>query len=262
MVRPSKGTRMSPIVLHIPHASQTIPEDVRSTFLPDAVTIEHELLIMTDAWTEEVVAGFGPEAARVIFPVSRLVVDPERFRDDADEPMAARRMGATYTRLSTGEPLRTLGETERRRLMETYYDPHHARLENAVADALMRFDCCIIVDVHSFSSTPLPHEPDQTVPRPELCIGFDRFHSPFAKTAALWRICEENGFCVDLNRPFSGSIVPHRYWNADRRVRSLMLEIRRDLYMIEATGRKRTDFSAIAGRLCSLIGRFTRCWAS
>jgi hypothetical protein len=52
--------------------------------------------------------------------------------------MAARGMGATYTQLSTGQPLRILSETERRRLVETYYDPHHATLENAVTDALTR----------------------------------------------------------------------------------------------------------------------------
>jgi hypothetical protein len=33
--------------------------------------------------------------------------------------MAARGMGATYTQLSTGQPLRILGETERCRLAET-----------------------------------------------------------------------------------------------------------------------------------------------
>jgi N-formylglutamate amidohydrolase len=144
--------------------------------------------------------------------------------------------------------------------METYYDPHHARLENAVADALMRFSRCLIIDVHSFSSTPLSHEPNQTIPRPEICIGFDRFHSPFDDVADLRRICEASQFGVDFNRPFSGSIVPHRYWNADRRVRSFMVEIRRDLYMDEGTAFKRTDFFAIAGQLCSLIEEFARRW--
>jgi N-formylglutamate amidohydrolase len=177
----------------------------------------------------------------------------QRFRNDDDEPMAARGMGAIYTRFSTGEPLRVLGETERGRLMNAYYDPHHTKLENAAADALKRFDRCLIIDVHSFSSTPLPHEPDQTIPRPELCIGFDRFHSPFDDPAEVWRICKENRFSLDLNRPFSGSIVPHRYWNADQRVRSFMREIGRDLYMVEATGLKRTNFSAFACQLCGLI---------
>jgi N-formylglutamate deformylase len=127
---------MSPVVLHIPHASMSIPEDVRSTFLLDDAAIERELLVMTDHFTDEIVAGFRAEVDRVIFGVSRLVVDPERFPDDVDEPMAARGMGATYTRLSFGEPLRVLSATERRRLMETYYYPHHARLEASPATRL------------------------------------------------------------------------------------------------------------------------------
>lgn len=251
---------MSPIILHVPHASRTIPKEVRSTFLPDDETIERELLIMTDAWTDEIVAEFHPEAERMIFPVSRLVVDPERFRNDADEAMAARGMGATYTRLSTGAPLRVLSTADRRQLLEAYYDPHHTRLERAAEQSLSRHGHCLIIDVHSFSATPLPHEPDQTVPRPEVCIGFDQFHSPFANAADIWRECEKNYFRADINRPFNGSIMPQRYWNADARVRSFMLEIRRDLYMDETTGLKRADFAVIAARICGLIHELARCW--
>ena len=111
---------MSPIVLHIPHASKEIPVGVRSTFLPCDEKIERELLLLTDAWTDEIVARIALDVTRVIFPVSRLVVDPERFSDDADEPMAARGMGAVYTKLSTGEPLRVLSLAEQRELMATY----------------------------------------------------------------------------------------------------------------------------------------------
>jgi N-formylglutamate amidohydrolase len=96
---------MSSIILHIPHASRAIPKDVRSTLLPGDERIARELLVMTDAWTDEILAHFRPEAERVIFPVSRLVVDPERYPNDVDEPMAARGMGAIYTlngRTTTG----------------------------------------------------------------------------------------------------------------------------------------------------------------
>jgi len=249
---------MSFMVLHIPHASRTIPDDVRASFLPDDTAIERELLALTDAFTDEIVADFHSEAERVIFPVSRLVVDPERFPDDANEPMAAHGMGATYTRLSTGEPLRVLDDAGRRRLMETYYHPHHARLESAVAGALDRHGHCLILDVYSFPSTPLPREPDQRIPRPEICVGFDDFHSPFADGAAVLRVCAAMGFTADINRPFAGSIVPSRYWNADARVKSFMVEIRRDLYMSEATGMKRADFAATATRVCALMEELVR----
>jgi hypothetical protein len=64
---------------------------------------------MTEAWTDRLVADLHLPAQRLVFPVSRLVVDVERFPDDEDEPMAGRGMGAVYTRLSSGERLRDLG---------------------------------------------------------------------------------------------------------------------------------------------------------
>src|SRR5271157_791502 len=112
---------MRPVVLHIPHSSRFIAPEVRATLLPSVERIEHELLILTDAWTDQIVEGLALDAKRIIFPVSRLVVDPERFSRDEDEPMAKKGMGATYTKLSSGETLRVLSKGERRQLMETYY---------------------------------------------------------------------------------------------------------------------------------------------
>ena len=61
---------------------------------------------MTDAFTDELFAPTSFEAARVVFPISRLVCDVERFPDDADEPMALRGMGAVYVKTTDGRPLR------------------------------------------------------------------------------------------------------------------------------------------------------------
>lgn len=61
-------------------------------------------------------------------PVSRLVLDVERFEEDVREPMAA-----VYTRTSSGRPLRRpLGPSAREALLERWYRPHHRRLENLV----------------------------------------------------------------------------------------------------------------------------------
>ena len=53
-----------------------------------------ELLRMTDDYTH------------VIFPVSRLIIDPERFLDDLMEAMSEVGMGVIYTRTSDGRVLR------------------------------------------------------------------------------------------------------------------------------------------------------------
>jgi N-formylglutamate deformylase len=55
--------------------------------------------------------------------------------------------------------------------------PHHLALSRAVEDELNAQGLSLIVDCHSFPSTPLPYEMDQDPSRPDICIGVDHFHS-------------------------------------------------------------------------------------
>src|SRR6266478_6585509 len=93
-------------VLHIPRSSRRVPAEERLTILLDDTELNNELLRMTDAYTDELFPITPAEAGRVIFPLSRLVCDVERFPSDEHEPMAARGMGVTYTRTSMGGALR------------------------------------------------------------------------------------------------------------------------------------------------------------
>lgn len=244
---------LSQLVIHVPHSSTFIPTDERSALLPDDATLSQELLRMTDAWTDRLADGVRLEAARIVFPVSRLVVDVERFPDDALEPMAAKGMGAVYTRLSTGEPLRREDAAERARIMARWHYPHHARLCAAVEAALSAQGHCLILDIHSFPSRPLPHEPDQTSNRPEICIGLEPLHSPFENEEQILKICQRFNFQSEINRPFSGSIVPAEYYGINSSVTSLMIEVRRDLYMSEITGAALSEFDRVTARICRLI---------
>ena len=95
-----------------------------------------------------------------MLPVNRLVVDPERFSDDSQEPMSQVGMDVT-TRKSLRQPLREQSSQEKRQeLLERYYTPHHQELTEVVEESLLINDHCLIIDSHSFSALPLPYEPN------------------------------------------------------------------------------------------------------
>jgi N-formylglutamate amidohydrolase len=146
-------------VLHIPHSSRWVPAEVRQTILLDDAALNNELLRMTDAYTDELFPTTPVEVGRVIFPLSRLVCDVERFPSDENEPMAARGMGVSYTRTSVGEVLRVQPDAvERQALLDRWYWPHHSTLQHLVNDVAVSSGVCLIVDCHSFPSVALPYE--------------------------------------------------------------------------------------------------------
>ena len=163
-----------PILLHIPHSRTEIPPDLLPAFLVEPAELDAELLRMTDRHTDELF--HLPGADRLVFPVSRLVVDPERFPDDADEPMAERGMGAVYTRTHDGRPLKNV--LDREALLRRFYDPHHEALGRWARKAVEEHGTALIVDCHSFPSEPLPCDLNQARPRPDMNVGTDPFHTP------------------------------------------------------------------------------------
>jgi len=234
-------------VLHLPHDAADIPADVREQFLLDDRELEREVLRMTDHHTVDLF-GAQPAAGRVArAPVSRLVVDVERFEDDAQEPMAAAGMGAVYTHTSSGSPLRRpLDLSEREALLARWYRPHHRRLEQLVEDAVRQHGRALVLDAHSFPSKPLPYEHAASANRPDICIGTDPFHTPAPLRDAFVSAFAALGFRVAVDTPFSGALVPARYYRRDPRVQSVMVEINRRLYLDETTGLPAADFAAVA----------------
>lgn len=241
-------------VLHIPHASVLIGDDIRASFSIDEAALADEVLAMTDWFTHELFSLEGPLSASVVYPVSRLVVDPERFVDDDIEPMASRGMGAVYTHTSQCTALRhPLDAQAREQLLDLYYRPHHARLTSAVDSALRTWHSCLVIDCHSFGSKPKPYELDQSPWRPDICLGTDAYHSPPALVDAAEQMFADAGFSVALDRPFSGALVPSAHYHRDSRVMALMVEVNRGIYMNELSGERLDSFDALRERLQRVI---------
>jgi N-formylglutamate amidohydrolase len=240
------------MILHIPHASKVIPGTLRDQIVLSDEELAAELLRMTDAFTDELFVC--PGTARVVFPISRLLVDAERFVDDASEPMSAVGMGVIYTHTAfAGWLKRELSAGERRRLIADYYEPHHEKLRQAVEAELSFQPQALIVDCHSFPRQPLPCDRDQSVPRPDFCIGTEDLHTPEWLTKTAIQAIKGRGFSVEQNRPYAGSIVPMQFYRKDHRVQSILIEVCRDLYMDEKSGQKNEGFGRMRSALGSIL---------
>jgi len=245
--------------VHIPHSSTLIPEDLRRTFLPSDAELEQELLRLTDRFTDELFAVDAELAAPVVFGVSRLVVDPERFADDAQEPMVARGMGAVYTATTDGAALRgPVTLAERTELLARFYQPHHAALEAATQRVIDANGGCLIIDAHSFPSESLPCDMSQERPRPDICIGTDPFHTPEWLAADAVAGFKARGLEVTVNRPYAGALVPARWYGRDPRVSAVMIEVNRSLYMDELTGERADGFAEMREAVASVLETLMR----
>ena len=206
--------------------------DVLDQFLIGREELESENRLLTDHATDRIFRNAFPLANSVVFPVSRLAVDAERFIDDYQEPMAKTGMGVIYTHGTRRQPIRRdLTPEERRSLLSRYYHPHHQELDQAVQRQLDEHGKCLILDCHSYPPEALPYEHHPDARRPEFCLGTDDFHSPEELISSVENKLTAQKFSVARNEPFRGCMVPTKYYQRDRRVRSLMIEINRSLYM-------------------------------
>ena len=248
---------MTPLLLHLPHDSSAIPAEAAADFLLTSEELRQELLLLTDWHTADLYAADANPVEVVRAEVSRFVVDVERFPDDRDESCAKVGMGATYVRTCAGQPLRVLTTERRAELMERYYWPHHRRLDEAAAERLARFGRCVILDAHSFPTGPLLTQVDFSAP-PEIGIGTQAGHTAPELLALAEDFFRRHGFVVGVNVPFSGTMVPNRFFGKDPRVQSLMIEVRRDLYMDEATAERHAGFARIQSVLKEFRGELVR----
>jgi N-formylglutamate deformylase len=86
-------------------------------------------------------------------------------------------------------------------------------------------------------------------PRPPVCVGTDRYHTP----AALISAAKAAFVDVALDTPFAGCYVPLEFYGREPAVTAVMIEIRRDGYMIEPGGPPTPGLSSIASRLAALL---------
>ena len=61
------------------------------------------------------------------------------------------------------------------------------------------------------------------------------------------------GWRVKRDSPFAGTFVPGGFYQTDERVHSVMIEVRRGLYMDEASGKRLRDFGAVGAAIVAAV---------
>ena len=209
---------------------------------------------MSDHHTFDLFCGEVDPSQVVRAEVSRLVIDVGRFNDDTHEPMRSFGMGIVYDHTHDGKQLRhPIAPSERQALKQAWYEPHHIRLNALTHDCLQKHGKCLIVDGHSFASEALPYEQPRYNRRPQICIGTHELHTPAWLQDKLEDAFWQQSYSVGVNVPFAGCMVPSEFYGKDPRVMSVMLEIRKDLYLDEKTTEKNVNFERVAQSIRTVL---------
>jgi len=201
---------------------------MKDDYLLSSKQLEDETKVMADMFTNDLFGEAFREHGGLILDVSRVFLDVERFRDDTLEPMAKRGMGLAYTKTSMLEDLRRLKYKDR--ILEIY-DAYHSALDRLVEQKLLRYSRCLIIDCHSFPSKPRPYQIVTDYEHIDICIGFEDLHKDESAVEIFRDNFCKKGYAVEYNTPYLGSMVSNRHYGKDKRVKSVMIELNRRIYM-------------------------------
>ena len=222
---------MNNIVLHIPHSSPYIP--FYDGFIVWKQAINDEINQLTDWFTDEL---FDLPVPKIVTPFSRVFCDVERFEDDSLEVMSRTGMGMCYTHLDNGELMRVVEPGLRERINSEFYFPHHQALEAMTTELLHNYGHVTVIDCHSFLDLPLNRDLNQDMPRPDFCLGIDEYHTPKDLYLPVQDFLTSLGYKVLINNPYAGTIIPMKYYQKNKDVNGLMIEVNRKLYMTNSNG--------------------------
>lgn len=229
---------MKKLVLHIPHSSTEIP--LLDGYVSTHHEIQHEIIKLTDWYTDDLFDSQVDD--KIVTPFSRIFCDVERFADDELEVMSKFGMGVLYEKFDNGNQLRVVTPELKSDVLNNYYWIHHNEFRNAVKTSLEQTKSCLILDCHSFPSSPLTRAIVKDEIRPDFNIGTDSYHTPKHIIDESINYFETKGYTLGVDTPYSGSIVPMEYYQKDSRVTSIMLEINRGLYLKKNTNEKSESY--------------------
>ncbi|TWR30466.1 N-formylglutamate amidohydrolase [Mucilaginibacter pallidiroseus] len=225
-------------ILHIPYASTNIPD--YTGYLVTNQVLENEMLGLTDWFIDDLF--YLPDSITVKANFSRLFCDVKRFGNEKNEVLGELDIGSTQTAKVGEIHLRKVTHEVNTKILNDYYYPHHLKLSNAVADKLSINGEALIIDCRSFTNEPFKRYVNHDTPRFDFHIGLDDYHTPRSLYKLTIVGLKMLGYTVKIITPYSYPIVPRVYYQQDKRVMSIAIEINRDLYLMPGTNERSNGY--------------------
>ncbi len=240
----------APLLISIPHDGRGLAPGMKEKMseagllLPDTDWYVRDLYAFSDQ------LGASVLAARY----SRYVIDLNRPASDAALYDGQLSTGLCPSRTFSGEDIyshgASVGRTEQRQRLKTYWVPYHDLLARELARIRSQFGYALLWDAHSIRSR-VPSLFEGVLP--QMSIGTnDGASCGLRLQAAVTEEAEKSDYSVVLNGRFKGGYITRNYGNPENNVHAVQLELTQRSYMNEET--LRFDEEA-AGKLGDVVQR-------
>lgn len=254
----------APFVFCSPHSGRIYPKHFLTQSQLDPLTLRKS----EDCFVDELFAdtpALGAPLISAMFPRAYLDVnrepyelDPELFAEplpDFANTSSVRVIGGlgTIARIvADGEEIYRSRLSVQHALdrIEQLYKPFHQTLGELVQSTRTRFGYAILIDCHSM---PSANAASINGARPDFVLG-DRFGASCDPrlTRLIREILINQGYDVQLNRPYAGGYITEHYGRPYRGVHAVQIEINRGLYLDEGSLRPLAGFGALRAALGAL----------
>lgn len=262
LVRPSGGEL--PLVVSSPHSAAAYPRAAQLRYGLGRA----QLRLLDDGPVDELWRHAPAEGAVLLRAAwSRAWIDLNRDPLELDEAAidglpegwARRRsqrvqagLGVVPTRLGARPLHRTkLAFADVARRIDEVHRPYHLALAAELARLRRRFGTALLLDCHSMPGGEDP----ATGPAVDIVLG-DRFgrSCDHRLVLAAQVAFQARGLTVARNRPYAGGWITEHHGRPGSGVHALQIEIRRGLFMDEASHAAHAGLGELAWRLRGIVG--------
>ena len=258
-------------MLSFPHSGDVYPDDFGYDPRLSYSEIDHP----SDKFVDELFGaapGLGLSTIMANFP--RAYVDVNRHQHDIDAdmlddpdawpgrflPSGSVHVGATlFWSKSYGTPIynRKLSVAEAHHRLSCYFIPYHQTMTRMVERLREQHGQVFIVDCHSM--TQFDHELRGGKERPEIDIGTRNGASCDPALAdKMAELFAARGYDVAMNKRFIGGEITLRYGWPEIGQHIFQVELRRDLYMNEATRERNANFARVQADCAAILVEFKK----